>query len=643
MKTIVQYCLLLVIISIFYTTSFSQNKIALLVGVGEYQASTGWDQLNSVNDLTLIKSALLKQGFKPENISVITDEQATKNGILEAIEKKLLQKVDKGSVVIFHYSGHGQQMMDDNGDELDGLDEALVPFDSPKHFEAGVYEGEKLLRDDDLGVVFNSLRQKIGTTGQLLVTMDACHSGTATRSTRTARGTDVVMASDSYTSSFKVNSKNEDRWDEIPNIDALAPMISFFSSQAGQLSYERTGDDGKGYGLLSYSFSKLFSDATKNTSYRALFEAIRKDMQTVMSQQSPQAEGVLDVPLMRNQILGDAEYYRIKEVIDDYIVILNSGTLLGVYEGSTIAFYPPDTRDTIGVKPLAIGTVVYADITQADIEFSEAQTIGNLDQSWAYIKEKNYGHLKLGINLKTNDNAIDNYLKMAFAEHSILSITENQGDVVLTYKNEQIELRTIDGISIGMFTELNEHTGKAVVKKLLGYAQANYLRQLQINNPLLKSKIEVLQNGKQQNLENTPTYQVGDEIQLKITNTGDEPFYFSLLDIMPDNAVADVDLSGGQYTTAEMYLKPQQSFTSAVLRVGAPYGVDVFKLVTSTEAMDLSVIRGTNTRGVNKNAINPFEQLLMSTDNEVNTRGTTPNIPTSFDVNVETFVFEIKE
>ena len=36
----------------------------------------------------------------------------------------------RGSVVFFHFSGHGQQVRDKNGDENDGLDESIVPGDA---------------------------------------------------------------------------------------------------------------------------------------------------------------------------------------------------------------------------------------------------------------------------------------------------------------------------------------------------------------------------------------------------------------------------------------------------------------------------------------------------------------------------------
>lgn len=63
---------------------------------------------------------------------------------------------------VFHFSGHGTQVEDLNGDEADGLDEAICPLD---------FESEGVVTDDEL----HALLPEQGTT---LVVLDCCHSGT---------------------------------------------------------------------------------------------------------------------------------------------------------------------------------------------------------------------------------------------------------------------------------------------------------------------------------------------------------------------------------------------------------------------------------------------------------------------------------
>src|SRR5437764_11817062 len=98
-------------------TAQEPNKIALIVAVSKYPANSGWGQLSSINDVKLIKDALIRQGFKEENIKVLTDKQATLAGMINSMDKDLIQKIKPGDIAVFHFSGHGQQIEDDNGDE----------------------------------------------------------------------------------------------------------------------------------------------------------------------------------------------------------------------------------------------------------------------------------------------------------------------------------------------------------------------------------------------------------------------------------------------------------------------------------------------------------------------------------------------
>ena len=79
-------------------------------------------------------------------------------------------------MLVFHYSGHGQQITDDNGDEPDGYDETIVPYDAPMRAEAG-YRGDKHLRDDELARKLLALRAKVGPTGNVVFAFDSCFSG----------------------------------------------------------------------------------------------------------------------------------------------------------------------------------------------------------------------------------------------------------------------------------------------------------------------------------------------------------------------------------------------------------------------------------------------------------------------------------
>ena len=142
-------------------------KRALLIGINKYQIP-GADLRGCVNDVKDLSAALVQFcGFKKSDITVVTDQAATKKAMQAGISR-LVRDSKKGDVAVVHYSGHGSNVPDDNGDESDGRDEILCPTD---------LNWDDPLRDDWLRTTFDGVRAGVNLT----VVMDCCHSGTNTR------------------------------------------------------------------------------------------------------------------------------------------------------------------------------------------------------------------------------------------------------------------------------------------------------------------------------------------------------------------------------------------------------------------------------------------------------------------------------
>jgi metacaspase-1 len=109
-------------------------------------------------------------GFSTGNIKMLTDSQATTKGILDGLVW-LLSNNTMGSELVFHYSGHGSQIPDLNGDEPDGLDEIICPYD---------LDWNNPISDDVLARLFKQLPAGI----YLTMISDSCHSGTVDRDLR---------------------------------------------------------------------------------------------------------------------------------------------------------------------------------------------------------------------------------------------------------------------------------------------------------------------------------------------------------------------------------------------------------------------------------------------------------------------------
>ena len=172
--------LLVVTFILFPLTLLSQNRYALLIGIGDYPQDSGWNKIHGDNDVSIIKTLLLQQGFVEDNIMVLKNSEATKSGILAAMDQ-LRGKAQTGDVVYIQFSGHGQQVTDLNGDEEDHFDEAWIPYDAKKKYVAGEYEGQNHILDDELNKYLNGLRSKVGIRGKIVLVADACHSGSGSR------------------------------------------------------------------------------------------------------------------------------------------------------------------------------------------------------------------------------------------------------------------------------------------------------------------------------------------------------------------------------------------------------------------------------------------------------------------------------
>lgn len=142
-------------------------KRAVLIGINRYRIP-GADLRGCVNDVRNIRTALTRYfGFRSRDIAVLTDFRATKTAMQRAIST-LVASGRKGDVLYLHYSGHGSNVPDRDGDEADHRDEILCPTD---------LDWKDPLTDDWLRRTFNKLRARVNLT----VVMDCCHSGTNTR------------------------------------------------------------------------------------------------------------------------------------------------------------------------------------------------------------------------------------------------------------------------------------------------------------------------------------------------------------------------------------------------------------------------------------------------------------------------------
>ncbi|RKZ40264.1 MAG: hypothetical protein DRQ49_08940 [Gammaproteobacteria bacterium] len=147
--------------------TYAQDR-ALLVGIDEYQyVSQLRGSKQDVEDMQQFIQSVW--GYQSQQIRVLTDASATRRAILNAFDDWLIKGSHPGDRVLFYYSGHGYYQPDDNGDEGDGFDETLCPVETSDAYS--------MIRDDEINARLQQLKGR-----QVTVIIDACHSGTVTRS-----------------------------------------------------------------------------------------------------------------------------------------------------------------------------------------------------------------------------------------------------------------------------------------------------------------------------------------------------------------------------------------------------------------------------------------------------------------------------
>lgn len=276
--------LVFIIITLIAALSALASKRALFIAVGNYPAKSGWAKISSKNDVDLLVPVFRNAGFI---VTTLVDEEATHAGILKAF-KKLTKLCMRGDQVFIHFSCHGQQMIDVVGDEVDELTETMVAYDA-KREPSKTYYGQNHFTDDELNACLNALRKKLGKNGQLLVTLDACHSGDATRGDDNDEPNDTILGerrgvSDVFCPNPPYNKKIVYQGHVIkkPKGKVYSSMIALSACQPDQVSHEyRDRRTGKSYGSLSYLIW-LEARKTKTISFKQLAEAIIKNKNFVM-------------------------------------------------------------------------------------------------------------------------------------------------------------------------------------------------------------------------------------------------------------------------------------------------------------------------------------------------------------------------
>ncbi|KAH9939502.1 putative metacaspase [Amylocystis lapponica] len=155
----------------FQYSQCTGKKKALCIGIN-YRGQSAELQ-GCINDAHNVQRFLIEQfGYKSDDMVILTDDSPnprsvpTKENMIIAMQW-LVRGAQPNDSLFFHYSGHGGQTKDLDGDEDDGYDEVIYPVD----FQTNGHIVDDLLHD--------VLIKPLPPGCRLTAIFDSCHSGSA--------------------------------------------------------------------------------------------------------------------------------------------------------------------------------------------------------------------------------------------------------------------------------------------------------------------------------------------------------------------------------------------------------------------------------------------------------------------------------
>jgi hypothetical protein len=263
------------------------KREALLVGINDYNGVN--DLQGCINDVTNVRSVLKTFfGFENTDIRVLTDSRATKQNILSRLEK-MVRNAANGDYLIFHFSGHGSQIRDREGDELaDHMDELICPCDM--NWDDG------FISDD----MFSDILQQLKKGVRMEILLDSCHSGTGTRDMMPFWTSGQSNVNFSHYRYLKPPADIECRY--LGDEESLEPSKSFSTDKeitlnhilwAGCKDSQTSADaliDGNYNGAFSYYFCKHVRESSGNITRADLHTRIKNSLKYNHFSQVPQLE-----------------------------------------------------------------------------------------------------------------------------------------------------------------------------------------------------------------------------------------------------------------------------------------------------------------------------------------------------------------
>lgn len=645
------------------------NKWALLIGINKYPLLAPYYQLSGcVNDVELMADILQHSfGFPAKQITLLKDEQATRDGILAAMNQ-LVEQAGENDIVLLGYSGHGSQMTDREGDEPDGKDETIMPHNSGRY----PYPNRDIT-DDEIYAWLLKVAQK---TPYVTLIFDCCHSGTISRDVfgTASRWVEPDLRPIEELPPSPVSREVAHASSRDVGGSGLLPIgeryVLIAACQDKESAYEyKARQNGQVvlHGALTYFLSQALTKAAPGATYREIFELASTQLTAAESRQHPQMEGVRNRELFGVRDIEPMRFVPVKERKGD-LITLRAGAAHGITVGSQWAIYPSWTRQVdaqtsrLGLVEITAVRAVSSDARITSETSPNAIMVGARAVEEAHF----YGEMRLVVDIQAPAElaAQVEQLEQTIADSNLLR-RANAGEPAdariyiipprteATRNDPVPQLQTItavtwavvgqDGLLLMPLHTVDDTNAIYVLRdnleKVVRYSQALALDNPSQDSPL-KGKVEFVFKRKEAGKEwvvaqpedasGQVIFAEGDRMAAQITNHHKEPIYISILDFGLTGAVSLVyPVEGASETLApgrtieigirqgdeiELYVPdnfPYLPYPEDQTPVG---GTETFMLLATTHEADFSSLVQEPYRGVRmggaKGTNSPLGQLM---------------------------------
>src|SRR5688572_7758213 len=555
------------------TAATAQKKLALIVAIGEYPLNSGCPPIASLNDVKYIKAALKKNLFTESNIDTLKNSQATKAAILRSLDA-LVKKAARGDIVVIHFACHGQQIQDQptvelGKDEADGYDEALLAYDAKARYNPSSYRGQNHLRDDELGKKFSAIRNKIGADGSLLVLIDACHSGTASRADEftVSRGEPVPFPDPEHPVDSLVAASGVD--EELAFLgkesDTVSNMVVISGSGPHQKNFQTRVEE-EDIGSLSYAFAKAIDDLPAGSDYHTLFQKIKARIQAEHPSQQPLIEGRTNQVVFSGKFIKKRDKIILKQGVRDIpfsgdtVFTIEKGSFHNITAGSDCKIYLLNSNELFSTgKIIRTGVFFSIGISGKPLQKGEAYEVKT--------DEMNYGNFSAALRIKNRISQaesvlLENQVKSFIRPFRFITLADN-ADMMLDIDSAPPGMVTLSLVDISDSIHWNrqiakgdtltKEDGENLLYAIKNAIRVRYLRSMSDGGDLAKGlSADITPRDSSRSVLPELILQAGDRYILKIKNTSDYTLYYSIINIMPDNRakvlIPGADQFAGDFT-----------------------------------------------------------------------------------------------